>query len=159
MQAALVAGSVAYSTYAQQKAASEQQKIANRNADLVDDQAKDALIRGQQEVNALHRRTRALVGRQRAQAAAQGLDVTQGTPAELVDQSWAAGAQDESIARENAFREAWGLKKQASNIRTGGKFAYRAGRNQAIGTALGGLGETARTYYQYDYRPTIEGAG
>jgi hypothetical protein len=155
-QAALVAGTAVYGAYAQQKAASEQRKISNGNAKLVDEQAEDALVRGQAEVNAVHRRTRQLIGRQKAQAASQGLDVTQGAPVDLVNDSLAMGSMDEATARENAFREAWGLKRQASNIRMGGKFAYRAGRNAAIGTALGGLGESARTYQQYDV-PLIYG--
>lgn len=156
MQAALVAGSAVYGAYATNKAAKDSQRLSNRNAALLDEQADDAIRRGELEVRALRRRTRAMVGRQRVQAAGQGLDVNSGVARDLQDDARAQGAMDEALARQNAFDEAWGLRGQSSNQRLAGRYARRAGRNQAIGTILGGIGDSARTYYQFD-RPEIVG--
>lgn len=155
-QAALVAGTAVYGAYAQNKAAKEQQKLSNRNASMLDDQADDALRRGELDVQAVRRRSRALIGRQRAAAASQGIDVDTGSPAALQAEAYATSAVDEAQARDNAFDEAWGIKGQASNQRLSGTYARRAGRNQALGQVLGGIGDTARTYQRYD-RPQIVG--
>lgn len=157
MQAALVAGSAVYGAYAQNEAGKAQQSLANQNAKTLDAQAEDAIQRGQQEVHALRRRTRGLVGNQRVQAALQGIDVNSGVAMDLQDDSFAQGAIDEAQIRENALDEAWGIRRQASNQRLSGNYARRAGRNQAAGTVLGGIGESARAYYTYD-RPKIQGA-
>jgi hypothetical protein len=159
MQAALVAATAApaaYGAYAQNRAASEQRKISNRNADLLDNQANDALERGAADVRRIHRSTRAMVGRQQAQAAAQGLDVSTGVPVDLTNDTLVMGAHDAAQAQQNAYDEAWGIRSQSSNMRQAGRYAYRAGRNQATGQLLGGLGDSARTYYQFD-RPRIQG--
>lgn len=157
MQAGLVAASAVYGAYAQNQAASAQMKLANKNADLLESQAEDALQRGELEVRAVRRRARALVGRQKAQAAGQGLDVSAGVVDDLTHETHAMGAVDMDRARQNSFDEAWGIRAQSSNQRLAGRYAYRSGRNAAVGTVLGGIGDSARAYYQFD-RPQIQGA-
>jgi hypothetical protein len=149
---ALTVASTAYGAYAQNQAGKAQQDIANRNAKLLDRSAADALTRGNEEALASRRRTRVLVGQQRAAAAAQGLDVNTGAPADLQNQAEAFGAQDEATIRRNAFNEAWGIRTQASNQRTEGRYARRAGINQAIGTSLGGMGQ-AYSYWRDERSP------
>jgi hypothetical protein len=157
-QAALVFASAAYTAYAQNKAGKQQRNLADNNAALLERQADDALARGHQDALAVRRHTRQLVGKQQSQAAAQGLDVTTGVPVELASDTLALGAQDEAQVRSNAWREAYGIRGQASNQRLAGRYAASAGRNQALGSMLGGVGESARTYYSYD-RPYIAGTG
>ncbi len=153
-QAALVLGAAAYQGYAQHEAGQAQEDIAKRNAKLLDRSAADALRRGDQEAIASRRRTKLLVGEQRAAAAAQGLDVNTGVAADLQEQARAFGEEDEATIRRNAFDEAWGIRTQARNQRAEGRYAARAGTNQAIGTGLGGLG-SAYGYYQEGRSPRV----
>lgn len=154
MQAALVLAAAGTQAYAQNQAGKAQQSIANNNAKLLDRSAQDALARGNEEAIAQRRRTRMLVGEQRAAAAAQGLDVNSGVAADIQDQAYQHGLADEATIRRNAFREAWGIKTQAKNQRTEGAYARRSGTNQAIGTSLGGLGDSY-AYWQSSRSPKV----
>lgn len=151
---ALTLAATGYSVYAQNEASKAQQKIANRNADLLEQQADSVLAAGEEEAKNARRRTKLLIGEQRASAAAQGLDVNTGVAADLQDQAAAWGANDEQTIRRNAWRDAWGIRTQAGNQRTEGRYARRAGINNAIGTGLGGLG-TAYSYWQADKQPKV----
>ncbi len=144
---ALTVAATAYGAYAQNEAGKAQQDISNRNAKLLDRAADDALERGNEEALGARRRTRLLVGEQRAAGAAQGLDVNTGVVADLQSQAEGWGVHDEATIRRNAFHEAWGIRTQASNARVGGRYARRAATNQAIGTTLGGVGQ-AYGYWQ-----------
>ena len=146
-QALLIAGTAAYGAYAQNKAGKEQQNLANRNASMIDAQAEDAITRGNEEAGALRMRTKKLVGAQKAALAGQGVSVGSEVAGDLRDDALGMSMQDEQQIRKNAFRDAWGLKTQASNQRLGGRYARRAGQSQAIGTVLGGIGD-ASMYYQ-----------
>jgi hypothetical protein len=149
---ALTLAATGYQAYAQREAGEAQEAIAKRNAKLLERSADDALARGNEEVIAHRRRTRMLVGSQRATAAAQGLDVNSGVSLDLQDQATMHGAADEATIRRNAWREAYGIRTQAGNQRMEGRYARRAGTNQAIGTTLGGIGN-AYAYWQADRAP------
>lgn len=140
-QAAVLLATAAYTGYAQNEAGKAQKDIANRNASLMEAAADDAIERGNEEALAVRRRTRGIVGKQRAAFAGQGIDISTGTAMDLQEETSALGELDEATVRKNAFREAWGLRGQASNDRQAGAYARRAGTNQAIGTVLGGVGD------------------
>lgn len=152
--AALTLVATGYQAWAQNEAGKAQQDIANRNAKLLERSADDAIARGNEEAMALRRRTRLLVGEQRAAAAAQGLDVNVGAAADLQEQAAAFGAYDEATIRRNAYREAWGIRTQAGNQRMEGSYARRGATNQAIGTSLGGLGQSYG-YWQQERAPKV----
>lgn len=147
---AITAGAALYGAYAQNEAGRQQQKIANRNAELLDASAADAIQRGEEQARQVKRQARSLRGRQRAAAAGGGVDVNSGTALDLQEETTALGEIDAATLRKNAFREAWGIRMQASNQREAGAFAKRTGRNQAIGTLIGGAGQTYKDYYSYD---------
>ena len=151
MATALVTAAAAgYSAYAQNQAGKQQRKIANRNADLLDASAADAVERGEEEARVLRRKTKSLRGQQRAALAGSGIDVGSGTALELQEETTTLGALDASQLRKNALREAWGIRTQAANTREAGAYAQRGARNQAFGTILGGAGSAAQAYYTYD---------
>lgn len=151
---ALAVASTAYSAYSQNEAGKAQQSIANRNAKLLERSADQALVRGNEEAINSRRRTRLLVGEQRAAAAGQGIDVNSGVAADLQEQAESFGAQDEAMIRRNALDEAWGIRTQASNQRMEGRYARREGTNKAIGTGLGGMGQ-AYGYWQDERSPKV----
>lgn len=154
--AALAVAGAGYQAYAQNQAGKQQKKLADKNAELIDAQAEDALQRGEEQARAVRRATKKAVGSQRTAYATQGVDVSTGTAMDIQDETKLLGLSDEATVRKNAFREAWGLKKQASNQRLGGKYARREGRNAAIASGISGLGASYRAYYDYD-RPMLEG--
>lgn len=152
---ALTVASTAYGMYAQNEAGKASQGIANRNADLLERSADDAMKRGNEEALDSRRRTRLLTGEQRVAAATQGIDVNTGVAADLQEQSNAWGERDEATIRRNAFDEAWGIKTQAGNQRLAGRYARRAATNEAIGTGLGGVGRSY-AYWQEDRVPRVQ---
>lgn len=134
--------------------------IANVNAAGTELQAQDALLRGDQAIMRHGLSTRALLGQQVASAAGQGVSARSGTPAALQADTAAMSAADDATIKMNAYKEAMGLRMQASNQRFSGNMAYQAGRNNANNTLLaGGLG-AARIGYSglndyYRYTPPL----
>lgn len=72
----------------------------------------DAIARGEFEAEQYRRRLVGLIGSQRASFAAQGLDVSFGSPAEIMQETEDIGEADIAQIRENAMREAMGLRSQ-----------------------------------------------
>jgi len=157
--ALLIAGAAGYSAFATDQAGRKQRKLANRNADNLDAAATDVISRGEEEAMAIRKRGKGIRGAQRAKLASSGLDIgSGGTAQDLQDETTAMTQQDEATTRKNAFREAWGIKTQASYSREAGKYARQASLYSAGGQILGGAGEAYRGYYAYD-APTVQGSG
>jgi hypothetical protein len=152
----LIIGAAAFQAYSMNEAAKDQRRISNKNAALLDAQAADTTALGEEEVLANKRRVRRAVGEQRAAYASQGVDVGTGTAIDMQNETKALGAIDEATIRRNAFRQAWGISQQAQIQRVTGQYARNAGRNQAIGTMLGGVG-TASMYWNGS-APSVAGA-
>lgn len=114
--------------------------VADSNAKLADYQAEDAIQRGDKESSKLNKAVSGLVGNQRANFAAQGIDVGTGSASEVQRDTKFLGALDYLKIKTNAAREAFGYKVQAANYTSAGQFAYAAGQNEANNTILtGGL--------------------
>ena len=108
---------------------------------------RDAVARGEKDVERYAIDLAGLLGAQRTSVAAQGIDVNQGTAAAIRSETEAFGAEDIQTIRENALREAYGLrhgaKVQAQSLRwqAAGQFG------SAFGTLLSG-GADAWGVYQ-----------
>jgi len=107
------------------------QQIAERNAVMSDKAATDAVQRGYTESNYAQSRTDSLVGSQRAALASQGLDPNSGTGLALQGDAQLSGSVDVATIRANAYREAYGFKTQALNIRTQGRLDRLSSRYKA----------------------------
>jgi hypothetical protein len=98
--------------------------------------AEDAILRGEQDVRSYGFDLSRLLGSQRTAGAAQGIDTTQGSLAQITAQTEAFGAEDIAMIRENAMREAYGLRQgarnQAQNLRANANTAFAG----AFGTVL-----------------------
>lgn len=132
-------------------------RMANVNARFTDFQAEDAIRRGDQSAQRLGLQTRQLIGAQRAAAAGGGVDVNSGSPLQLQVDAAGLSAMDQATIRNNAWKEAMGLKMESSLQRSQGAMARRTGRFNASMTLLGGeaqaLGQVGRAGYDY-YRYT-----
>lgn len=146
----------AYGAAASQKSSlNYDARTADFNAGLAERQAQIAMERGQFQVDQLNRATAGLKGSQRATMAARGLDLTQGTPAEIIAGTEFMGEMDVQQAQINAVREAWGLRTQATNLQNEARSARANAKAISPGMAaatslLGTATSMASSYYQFN---------
>ena len=147
----------AYGAYQQgqsQKAmAGYNAQVAANNATMAEYAAQDASRRGEEEVAAIRRNADMLKGSQRASMAARGLDLAEGTAAELQDQSDFFALTDINTARNNARREAWSIRNQGANYTSEANMQRATARSinplmSAGATLLTGAGHVAGRWYQ-----------
>ena len=99
----------------QKAAATYQSQVAANNAKVSEWQAQDALQRGQVARQDTRRKYAALEGTQRAGLAARGLDISEGSALSILEDTQYFGELDMGTVSNNAAREAWGYRVQASN--------------------------------------------
>lgn len=128
--AALGAYSIYRSGQAEAAQMEYQAQVAEVNRKVADEQARDALARGEQEQQRLAREAAYLRGVQRAKMSAMGLDLSFGSPADILRDTALLAAEDQATTMENAQREAQGYRISARNYRSQGG-AYRAGAANA----------------------------
>lgn len=152
---ALTAAATAVSAYGKYQQGQQQRALGEYNAQVAENNARvqemaaaDALQRGQVEEDAQRRRARQIMGAQRAAFAAQGGALTDQSTAAILGDTAAFGELDALTIRNNAAREAWGLRVGAANsmadagaARFQGRAAARAGTMGAVGTILGGAAQ------------------
>ena len=106
------------------------------NGAIADLQATDAVDRGNESASNLKRQAKGLQGSQKAAAAAQGIDASSGSAAELQNDTEKLSTLDALTIRNNAAREAFGYKAQALGFRTQADFDQKAARSSASNTIL-----------------------
>jgi hypothetical protein len=139
-----------------QRAGTYEQAAYNQNASFADEQAADAIARGQTAELRQRVATRQFRGAQRAELASQGIDVGSGSALDLQDETVAMGELDALTIRNNARRLAYGFNVQAGDLRRQGILAELAAQNQAgalraasYGTLLTGIGNTLSIYQRF----------
>jgi hypothetical protein len=138
---AMFAGS-AISAGSQLAAGEHNAKALKYNAKIARMQADDALFRGEEDVMRAQRKGAQVRGAQRVALAAQGVDVNQDTAALVQKDTARAVAEDVATIRNNARREAWGYRVQATNLKSQARMSRYEGRSGAAGTLLGGGGQS-----------------
>jgi len=88
-----------------------------RNSEIAQIEAQDAIRRGEDEENRIRRQVSRTQGQQRAAFAAAGVVVDEGTPLDVLQETAAEGEQDALTVRHNAAMEAWGHDVTAQNYR------------------------------------------
>lgn len=137
---------------AESAAASYNSKVATMNATLADRASKDALERGMLEEQKKRSETSQLIGQQRANMAANGVDLSFGSPLDLMVDTAKMGELDALTIRKNTYSEERDLRQNANNYRAessmsaaSAKSALSGGYLGAMGTVLGG---GAKSYTQ-----------
>ena len=151
------AGSI-YSALAMDAAATYNSVMAEYDAKQLDSMASEAIARGEEEATRVGQEGRRLFGEQRAILAAQGIDVSTGTAADMQLDTIRRNAEDLSRVRANAAREALGIRTQASSTRAQSANATAAARAQAGGTLLTGAAQAISAGGQL-YESNNRGAG
>lgn len=122
---------------------------AKENAKAANVQAQNAVLTGQVEEDRRRQQTRAMLARQRTAIAANNVDMSSGSAADILGDTAAIGEQDALMIRANAAREAWGYKVDANNSMNQGRMAKAAAKNQATGTYLTTAANVAGSAYDY----------
>lgn len=136
---------------AQAQAMNYNAQVAEMNAQISDRRAKDALERGAEEEKKFRLKAAQLQGRQRAALAANGVDLTFGSPLdEMVDTATLAEL-DALTIRSNAAREAYDFEVQAVNQRAGANLE-RMGAQGALAE-----GRAAKTAGWLNFGSTVLG--
>lgn len=115
--AAAVAGGVsAYqSADMNQQQAEYQSGVAANNAIIAGYEREAAIERGEQAVQDVYRKRAQIRGAQEAGIAGNGLDLTAGTPADILFATDYFGEMDARTTQGNAMRQAWGADVERLN--------------------------------------------
>ena len=134
--AVLTVGSGLYAADSAKKSGEYTAEVAAENAKLDDFRAEQSGRLGSIAEENHRAKVRQMVGTQRANLAANGIDMSSGTAADMIDETETMGEVDALTLRFNAQQEAWGYRVGGTNNRNEGKFAKWSGERQATGTYL-----------------------
>lgn len=118
-----------------------QAAVANRNADLANAQARDAMDRGRLDQTKLARQYSQLKGSQQASMAANGIDTSFGSAASVAADTAMLYGEDASTLSMNTVRETKGYEISAANYQSEGVAAKMKGK-QAFTQSLFGAAST-----------------
>lgn len=113
---------------AQRQASESQAELAEWNADVATLQQQDAVARGAEEEARFRTGVRQLIGSQRADFAANNVDVGFGSAVDVQADAAFLGELDALTIRTNAAREAWGYEVQGEDLRRRAAVARREGQ-------------------------------
>lgn len=135
-------------------AANYNAKVADMNAKISERRSEDALERGRQAEQRKRLEVAQIQGKQRAAMAANGVDLGFGAPLDTLIDTATMGEMDALTVRQNAAREAYDFRVDASNGRAEAnlkrmeaKSALTGGYLAAAGTAISGIGGAYKSYY------------
>lgn len=124
----------------QSNAIEAQSNFDRANAELtakgLDRQARDAELRGANDVTLIGNAAKRLQGKQVAASAGQGVDVNTGSALDAQVETDQMSEMDKLMARNNAAREAYGYRSAASATRSGAGMQAMGARNAARATML-----------------------
>ncbi len=130
------AGAGYVSAQNQKDAGKYQADVAKQNAELNDLRATQAATIGSIQEDQHRAKVQQLAGTQRANFAANGIDLGSGVVQDMIGQTYTMGETDALTIRYNAMNEAWGYRTQAVNDRNDGRFSKWGGNAQANSTYL-----------------------
>jgi hypothetical protein len=137
---AVTAAGTLYGGYRAKQEGDYNAAVARNNATLEQQQAADALARGRTEEVKHGREVARLRAMQIAAFAANGLDTSFGSAADIVVDGALIGAEDAFNMRENTQREARGYLISAQNLQEEARQSKRAGRDALIGSVVDATG-------------------
>ncbi len=137
--------------------------VSEMNATLADRRAKDAIERGQIAEQRKRQEVAGIVGKQTAAMAANGVDLSFGSPLDTLIDTATMGEIDALTIRTNANREAYDYRVQAVNGRANAALqrsqadaAEVGGYLKAGGTILGGGGQSYARFKGLSYSGTSD---
>jgi len=127
--------------------------IADINARMSESAAQSTLLAGQREEQKSRIATANLKGTQRASMAANGVDLGEGSAAQILTSTDVLGEIDANTIQSNAIRSAWGYRTQGASTKAQADSSRAAAGaispSSAYTTSLiGGAGQVAGSWYQ-----------
>lgn len=129
--------------------------VQRENANRAERQSRQVLEAGMREEQKQRAQASALLGKQTAAMAANGVDVTFGSPLDLLVDTSKQGEADALTIRTNAYRnyddvraQATAYRNQASLYDMEASNSRTAGMLNAFGTVIGGVGSAYKSYKQ-----------
>jgi hypothetical protein len=141
-----------YSAQSQKSSLELQANLADINARMSESTAQQTLLTGQREEQKSRIATANLKGTQRASMAANGIDLGEGSAAQVLTSTDVLGEVDANTIQANAVRSAWGFRTQAVN-QTNQALMSRASAGAinpgqaAFSSLLGSAGSVAGNWY------------
>ena len=151
-----------YSAKSQQSSLRFAADMADINARLSERSAQTVLDRGQKQVGQLTLKAGQLKSSQRAALAANGVDLGEGSAAEVQASTDILKEIDKNTIETNATYDAWGYRLQGTNYQNDA-ILKRAGADTispfgaAATSLLGSAGSVASSWYNYSKTTTKEG--
>jgi len=131
----------AYTTYDAKKSA---QDIAKYNAQVAEQEAQEAERAGDLEAARVRREHARLAGQQRAQFSANGIDFSDGSAADALDQTDFFSQVDQATAKTNAAKQAWNLRARKAG------YEYEAAvQRPGFSSLLAGASSVASSWSRY----------
>ncbi len=141
---------------AQSEAMAYQADINRRNSIIAQQNANMERQAGLEEQRRQRLKTAQIIGQQKAGMAASGLMLNDGTPLDVMSDSAEMGELDALMLGYNSEKRARGYLTQSSSLGSqsmlnsmSGQNAMTAGLISAGGSALGGIGKVADSWYKY----------
>ena len=127
-----------------------QADVNRRNAKKAQQNAEDKRQEGIEEARMTRLKTAQRVGLQQASLAANGVDVSEGTALDMIEDTSAMGELDALTTHYNYEKQALAFESQANNFNNqanldvfAGQNAYKSGMMNAVGAGINGLGQIA----------------
>lgn len=140
---ALAVGGVLAQGYAANRQARHQASVQRFNAEQQRQEAQQVLRRGVEEESAAREQAEQLLGRQRTQLAATGVDIDSGSAAQIQQQAAQLAEIDALRIRSNRRRQAQSIEQQAELGQQQARNTERGGRLSLLGSFLGAGGQVA----------------
>lgn len=126
--------------------------MSRQNAQIAEQQAQLAIQNGQVAEGNTRLRTAQIFGTQRASMAANGVDLGEGSPNDVLTTTAFMGERDARTVADNALRQAWGYRVQGVNATNNANLLDNASDAVSPGLAAGGsllatAGSVASTWY------------
>lgn len=142
-----------YSTRAQMSSLRFQADMAEINARMAERGAQSMLEQGQRQVGQLTLRAGQMKSAQRAALAANGVDLSVGSAAEIVASTDIMKEIDKNTIEANAVRSAWGYRTQATSLSNDALMRRGAADSMSpvsstINSLLNNAGGVASSWYQ-----------
>ena len=100
---------------ASKKAAAYNAQVASNNATIDAQNRSSSLQQGEMDAQNAMRKQASMIGDQRAQMSANGIDITQGSAQDMLASTKFLGGIDVNTIQSNAARQAWGYSVQGMN--------------------------------------------
>jgi hypothetical protein len=127
--------------YASMRSSQFNWQVAQDNAQLADNAAKDAIARGSQAAYREQLQNADVVGKQQAAYSASGVVAGAGSALDKLTDTKYLGAIDAQTIQDNAGREAWGLETKSRQYLQQASQIQDASRYNAAGTDITAMGQ------------------